>query len=340
MSSTTGALSVFQRDTAVAARSLPAYRFRDDSTLANDTYWHTRLAFKACSYEISKSEREGHGNVDPMVALRLEPEWERKLGVSVTGLREPVAIGERHARLATLVHVTSSLERYVSEIARLSALSDPLLTPGFPKRVDGLALVNQWSRIHLKVPSTEALVRGEWSSRIASIREWMGNEVADIFIRHEPLLERMRKLRNAAAHDLGSMQPNWDAETAIQNLLRSWIAKPRVDHSISDDALIDYMRVAQRIVDATDKMAIRDFIGGYELAAIYASWLHSPKEFEQTVGIQMPPWCRGRNRFIPRYGRKLLASVHPLGSSVTFSYVGEVRDYLDRLGAMPSDFRR
>ena len=242
----------FRRDLPVAARSLPAYRFRDDSTLTNGTYWNTRLAFKALSYEIGKAEREGQGNVDPVVALNLEPEWQHRLSASVTRLREPMGIGERHARLATLTHVTSSLERYMSEIARLSSLSDPLLAPGFPKRVDGLVLVNQWSNIRLKVPTTESLVKGEWSSRVASIREWMGDEIADIIAAHESLLERMRQLRNAAAHDLGSAKPVWDAETAIQNLLQSWISKPKVVGSIGHDVLIDYMRAAQQIVNSVD----------------------------------------------------------------------------------------
>ncbi|WP_220659421.1 hypothetical protein [Tsukamurella sp. TY48] len=325
----------FDRALCPSFASLPAYRFRDDSTLANETYWHSRLAFKACSYEIASAEKAGDGDRAPAEALRLEDVWKRPLGATVTGLRAPVRSAEGHMRLTALVHVVSALERYVDEIARLAMLSDPLLIPGFPKKVDGLELLDRRHLYRLRVPPTVDLVKGEWSKRIAAIRDWLGDDVADVFRANESNLEKMREIRNSAAHGLGAFHvgSTWNESSAITNLTASWLDKASAPLALSDDRLLSYMAVCQGIVSRVDAIVLRNFVGAYEVPAVYLSWLQDPLTLEEKLNLSYPGHLRGHWRLEVRGARKFIGTVIPRGN-IPSTYVEGMLQYLDQIGVL------
>ena len=267
----------FQRDKSVLARTLAYYQFQRDFTTVNDYYWGAGSALHAVAGRVRHMSSED--NFRKELGLTQEI-YEKPLGHE--RYAEKLNISRRWHRLLTLVIMTSAFERYLTAVATLAIASDPALTPGFPKKIDGLVL----AKYQLKAGDrpTEPLTKGEWPSRLAAFRRYFGEIPIDLKS-NEGTLETMRRRRNQVAHEFGLETSSMSAEAAILLGARRPTAPNMSTVTITDATLKKWLGVLDASAASIDSYLLPKFIGGYELAAIYIEWERDSDALYKATGI-------------------------------------------------------
>lgn len=165
----------FDRSRSAYRRCLASDRFRADSATINSYFWMGHLAdggLRSAAKKLDDSD-------DPVSALSLPVSvYANSMPHDVATLRERMSTHTRWRRLLTLVMIASALERYLDAAARIAIASDPLLTSGFPKMLDGAVLKKHG--LALPARNTQSLIVGpmirmhsrrgpESSSRVQSV---------------------------------------------------------------------------------------------------------------------------------------------------------------------------
>lgn len=289
----------FERAISVYPRSLAAQRLRADMSTVNSYYWVGRLAEGGLAKELKSQDAAA----DPLASLGLADYYERRLGHDITSLQALAKIATQWRRLMTLVMMASALERYLVGIAQVAIESDPLLRAGFPKIVDGAQLLKYG--VAMPKRDVRCLTVGEWPQRISAYRELFGtvppnleNSVGE--------LEVIRKTRNKAAHALG-VDDGFDACPRTGSVVTPLLVEARRPHltrraSISEARLTRLMGVVQSVADAIDDHLLGEYIGAYEVLAIYLEWKQDPDRFESHVGIKLVGHTRQQDQ---RFGNVL-----------------------------------
>lgn len=275
----------FDRSLSPFSRSLAASRYRVDSDTTNIYFWVSQLAEGG----LKSALRTANGTEDPVAALSIPVIYRGKLGHDVSNLRQRVSTHSRWRKLLTLVMICSALERYTQAIASLAVASDPLLDPGFPKKLDG-TLLRKYGKA---LPSRDltGLTKGTWGQRIATYKNLFGAVPAQL--QHgEGDLEILRKARNKVAHALGVDDDHGLLNRTFEgSSLDIALGARRPDllrhANVSDKKLISFMGTIQKVVDSIDEHLLRQFVGGYELLDLYIDWLADPDGFEKRVGASI-----------------------------------------------------
>jgi hypothetical protein len=68
---------------------------------------------------------------------------------------------------------------------------------------------------------------------------------------------------------------------------------------VSEQQLLSYFHALEVAAKAIDVHLTTEFVGGYEVAALYLEWLRDPAAFEKSASISMAPGAMGDpiNRF-------------------------------------------
>ena len=269
----------YRRDQSVLARTLAYYQFQRDFTTVNDYYWGAGSALHAVAGRV---RHMGQGE-DFRKELGLTQKiYEKPLGHAAERYAEKLDISKRWHRLLTLVIMTSAFERYLTAVATLAIASDPALTPGFPKKIDGLVLTKY--QLQAGDRPTEPLTKGEWPSRLAAFRKYFG-EIPSELKSNEGTLETMRRRRNQVAHEFGLDTSSLSPEAAILLGARRPTAPNMSTVSITDTTLKKWLGVLDVSAEAIDGYLLPHFIGGYELAAIYNEWKRNGDALYKATGI-------------------------------------------------------
>jgi hypothetical protein len=177
--------------------------------------------------------------------------------------------------------MSSAFERYLSAVAASAIASDPALTPGFPKKIDGLILTKY--DLNAGERPIEPLTKDEWPSRLSAFSQYFGSVPSELRS-NEGELEIIRKTRNSVAHAFGLDSSALPANAAL--LLGARRPSPVTEISISDKRLTKWLAIIDRSATAIDEYLLPNFIGGYELAAIYIEWNRDIAAFRRAIGIR------------------------------------------------------
>lgn len=276
-------MAEFDRSKSTLECTLALWRFRRDRGELSHFYWTGLAASELLAYTLKKHPDEA----DPITALGVKnPKYENRMGHSIKELRRRVKTESRWRRLSLLMLATAAFERFILGIATAAVDSDPTLSSGFPKRVDGLMLKKYG--LQLNRPKLESLIKGEWSSRIAEYRHLFGS-VPHVLLDAEGDLEQFRVLRNRVAHQFA-----FD-DSSMENHLRLVLGGRRVEAlesskvGVSHERLIEWLGTLGSVSEAIDAQLNSAFIGGYETAAVYLDWKTQPDAFESSAGLTVAP---------------------------------------------------
>lgn len=313
--------NTYHRERSTFPRSMPAQRFRVDSNSVNQYFWASHLAAGGLDFQLKALDPQA----EPIAALGLrESDYQYRLGHSVEHVKSMSKEHWRWRRLLTLILLSAALERYIKAAAELAVASDPALIAGFDKRLDGLYVRKR--KLRMQKPDLAGLTIGPWPSRFKTYRSLFGtlpSEAAE----HEGHLERLRVTRNQVAHSLGL--PDSDDSTPTDSLLATVLGARRSSAvqqvRISDSSVKNLMRVGGEFVEAVDAHLMREFIGGFEAAALFLDWSESPDRFERRAGIDLKGGLKEHSqRFRKMYGVLI-------GSPMHRTYYVTMKRYVDSL---------
>ena len=276
----------FDRGVSRFGRSLAARRFRVDMSTVNAYFWVGRLSEGG----LNDALKGAQSTDDPMSHLSLPALFERRLGHDVARLSEMAKTASRWRRLLTLVMITSSFERFLSDIARVAMDSDPLLQEGFPKLIDGAQLIKRG--IVFPPREVSGLVVGDWNSRLACYASYFGTPPDGLRSALSDL-EFLRRTRNQVAHSLGvddgfngGARGGRDPQASILDQLLG-VRRPELlpGATVSDARLMKLMATVQRAADGIDAALLGSHIGAYEIVELYLDWISNPEGFESRTGV-------------------------------------------------------
>lgn len=210
----------------------------------------------------------------------------------------------------------------MSSVCVLAVLSDPSLEPGFPKHIEGLSLLKR--NVKLAQRDLEGVVKGVWGARIAAYSRLFGTN--DYLTAHVGELEKLRNARNNVAHTFASgtqgtaSSANIHLFAGARGMLGEQLQAP------SEKNLLKWFDLVRGAVSSVDAQLTRDFIGGFEVVALFLEWSANPQSVEKKLGLSIynPGYSLSRNF------KKFLAAAlnYPMASR---SYVESVIAYATML---------
>lgn len=283
----------FDRSSPWTGTSLAMVAFRKQFTETNDQYWGVLPA----ELLARRFQRYNGRSASLEAALRVSGgDWHR-VGHDVESFKTKFNLSRSWARLNTLMLVSSSIEMFIRNVTRAAQLSDPTLTPGFPKPLEGLTLLKRGARITV---DSGPFVRGDWPQRLAAYEKTFGS-VPEAVSDNIGELERMRRFRNRIAHDFRlevSRHPyrylsDASAEGLSQNRLKKWLG------------------VVDQAMRAIDSHLTAAFVGDFETLELYHLWRQDKSLLLRDTGIRLPSHVLGDNRGFLKYLARLTIGRSP-----------------------------
>ena len=158
-----------------------------------------------------------------------------------------------------LTSILSYLEFYIKRIGTISLLSDPGVMIGESRAVDGTKLIKNTKAVNTEKIIT-SLVKGTWHDRARNF-ELVFLELPSSIRDNIETLEKIRKIRNRAAHSFSRMD--------------NGVFVDRVEDKFHDkvelESLKKYMSLISDIAVDIDKQLLRNNIGEFESIYIYHS---------------------------------------------------------------------
>jgi hypothetical protein len=313
-------LAEFNRALPLLGQTLARWRHRKDQAELNSRLW---VGVLERDFLVQRAKSMSDSDGPPAISLDVKTDADGNIGHNMKELRRRIGAAYTWERLFTLLMAVSALERYMLASTTAAIESDPLLTPGFPKRLDGLLLKKMDLRI--SQPSLTPVVKGEWAGRIATLERLFGS-VPQQLKDAEGELEKIRKMRNAIAHSFGSDDGNSllpPSVSLISGARADRLAQPRQGLSLS--RLLSWLGLLNDISLAMDEQLTAQYIGDYETAAIYLDWKRAPERYESALGITLTGAKKSREqRFVNFLS---LAFARPIGAD----YLRTLEDFMVRL---------
>lgn len=304
-------MPTFDRAKPLLGYSLARWRHRKDQQEVNETYWlsvlQADLLRKALPADATSTQ-------DFVVSQGLRTDSTERVGQSTSDLVSELQSSRRWARFSGLFLATSALERYIAAAATAAQESDPLLIPGFPKRIEGVTLKKygaQFAGI-----DTRPLVEGEWTARVAAFKRTF-SQVPAVLEDNLGELEKIRRLRNAVAHDFAFDEP---AQITPSALLIAGVRRERLPkRGLSHERFLAWLALLNSISKDVDAFLCSEYVGAYELISAKLDWQAAPDRYEKSLGITVDGHRRGlEGRFR-----------HVIGQALAINFSGEYERSLD-----------
>ena len=188
---------------------------------------------------------------------------------------------ENWMRQSALTFLLSVLEVYFRAVVRAALVADPLLIPGFPKRVDGLAILKQGPP-RLSLDLVDRCASGTWQARVASYGS-LFTTVPPVLQEHLADLEAMRKLRNQFAHESGreGLTAQGGRSAASYAGLR---ALDRI--RLSEERLKKFFGVVFEVASSVDDHLAKEHIGDWEVLELLHLWRTDRAAIEGALGAK------------------------------------------------------
>ena len=275
-------MPAFDRAVPALGSSLARWRHRKDQSELNGRFW---VAVLERDMLVQRTKLINDSDGPPEVALTIKTDAAGKVGHNIGELRRRINVSYSWERLFTLLMAVSALERYMLAAATAAIESDPLTTPGFPKLIDGLLLKKR--DLNIPKPLLTPIVKGDWAGRIAALERLFGSVPQELKTAQGEL-EKIRRMRNSIAHSFGEDETNSVLPPSV-----SLIVGARVDRlgqprqGLSAKRLVSWLGLLNEISKALDKQLTEQYIGDYEMVAIYLDWQRSPDRYEAAFGIKL-----------------------------------------------------
>jgi hypothetical protein len=262
-------MSEFDRSMAWCGSSLAMVVFRRQFTELNDQYW----APLPTELLVRRFASASGDSTALTTALSVSGgNWQR-VSHDVGGFVDKFKASRAWARLLTLVLLASSTELYFRNITRVARLSDPSLTPGFPKALDGVVLLKAGVNIE---SDSDAFSKGTWERRISSYEKSFGSAPQRL-VDSASELDKMRRMRNAVAHEFGL-----DGDSHPY-----WFLSEDKAHSLSEKRLQKWLGVVDDVVRTVDAHLVGEFIGDFETLELLHLWTSDRDALMRSTGVQL-----------------------------------------------------
>lgn len=271
----------FDRAVPVASNTMAYQRFAADFTTLNSYYWGAVSSITAVSGVMNHlSDQDDFRSKLGLVQKR----FDRPLNHISTHYLDELKTSEKWHRRTSLVALLSAFERYMASVTALAAASDPSLRKGFPKLVEGLSLLKHG--VTLGERDLVGVVKGTWAARIVAFERLFGENAVLSDALGE--LEKMRNSRNRIAHAFAASE----LPSALTPHAALIIGTRRLKDSdslvsLSEKMLLSWFELVNTIVKSVDEQLLNDFIGNYEIPAMYLEWSKDPASFERDIGISL-----------------------------------------------------
>jgi len=274
-----------RREAPWTGRSLAFLVFRQQFSELNAQFWGGVPEELLATRFFNQFE----SSTDFSKALGVDAAKWKSIANSVEEFEKKFDLHRQWSTLLTLILLTSCFERYISWIAKAAVISDPLLSPGFPKRVDGAMLLKYGHTIPVDI---KGLTTGDWSSRVSRYKELFGFAPKQL-IDSIGELERIRKMRNRIAHGFGVIEDRYiPIGTAVSVKL-------------SEERLMKWFGVANTAADSIDRHLREKFVGDFETIELFNSWKTEPfallKQSSIDVEKRYMNTPRGFEKFLGKY---------------------------------------
>lgn len=271
----------YDRAIPVANSTMALQRFAADFTALNSYYWGATSSIAAVGGVL----RHLNNQDDFRAKLGLtQSRFDRPLNHRSGQFADELGVSEKWHRRAALVALLSAFERYMATVTALAVASDPSLIRGFPKLIEGLSL--QKHGVKLGERDLESVVKGTWGGRLAAYERLFGPNPTLAGALGE--LEKMRNSRNRIAHVFAASEPSTALSPHAALIVGTRrLSQPDNEVSLSEKKLLSWFDLTDQVVKAVDKQLLTDFIGNYEVAAMYLEWHKDAANFEAAVGL--PP---------------------------------------------------
>jgi hypothetical protein len=267
----------FDRSKPFMSTSLSFQRFRHDATDYSDFYWVSRAERDYLASDLRK--RPAAASPVAQYGLQGTP-YELRMPPTIAKMSKMVSAVARWQRLTSVILLTSAFERFLQQLAVTAFNSDPLLVPGFPKRVDGLTLRKYNSEV--TAPALEELTTGAWSQRISAYRRHFRYVPVELEQAEGPL-EQLRLLRNRVAHNFAYAPQGEESIIHVAEGARRQFHSAAQD-SIADDKLYEYFLLLGKLTSVIDTDLATRFVGNFEVPALYLDWKADIIQHEKRVG--------------------------------------------------------
>lgn len=296
-------MPAFDRTSPWLGESFALNLFRERFTELNSQYWG------GVPSEVFVRRLLGqHGlSADFTTALGVSGRKWKRVANDLAELEEKFKSHRRWSTLLTLVLLTSCLERFISTAAVAAVRSDPLLAPGFPKRVDGALLLKHGHSLPVDV---SGLTVGTWSARIAAYQKLFKRVPAPLKA-SEGDLERIRVMRNRVAHQFGAIEELVTPERALQSV------------SLSESRLTKWLGLVDSVARAIDSHLRVDCIGDFEMIELFHYWRVDHQGVLRRTQISIEPRysgdSRGFQKFIGGYTGRSTGAKYASGLNAFYS---------------------
>lgn len=247
----------FNRNSAFSGKSLAWWLFKRHHTHFNDIFWAHKLA-KEHIFSCTK-------------AFQRTDSSQLLFSSKILGRRIPATLGEwgenysdfdRWSQMASVLAIAGYLETYIAQVSTAALESSPSLVLGGGILFDGGQLLKTNPKYDLS-GYVEPLVRGDWQARMAAYKGFFRSCPFEHRISD---LEKLRKLRNDTGHTFGRdiKLINYNPSRIVKNLKK-----------ISDDAIQEYLSLAESVASAIEDHLVEKYIGAYEAIKLFHHWLPS-----------------------------------------------------------------
>jgi hypothetical protein len=265
----------FSRAAAPLGHTLALQSFRRDFSKLNEHYWAylpARIISERAASQVAPTTSmpifTTSSNADLTRCSHDTREW-------LVHIRE----SENWTRLSALTFLLSTLEVYLRAVIRAALASDPLLIPGFPKRVDGVVLL-RLGRLRVPEDMISKCVKGAWNERVLAYTSTFGHPPDELSSSISGL-EAMRKLRNQFAHESGR-----DALTSQRGApAQAYAGLRAIDRiRLSEQRLKAFLGIVFSVASAVDGHLETSYVGDWEMLELFHLWKTNLRALEAALG--------------------------------------------------------
>lgn len=198
--------------------------------------------------------------------------------------------------LNQLMALSSYFETYLEVIIKVAIESDPGILIGKSRSVDGISMIKEGISTKDQIFKSELIncVKGDWSSRINTLKRYFGASV-DAFVSNHSQLEQMRNLRNKIGHAFGR-----DIDDS-REILKSTISPME---RLTVNQFLKFQKMIRAIVRTFDESLMQKHIGNFLPLRVYHDCYPNIGQF-------------------PHIGDKIVVLKHRLGSESKGQYSKE-----------------
>ena len=231
----------------------------------NRIFWAGATSLAHTNEAISASNIQGK---PPSAVLRRFVRSDQGFLSSFDSWQETSAETSGWLGLSIITAIASHFEVYLAGVIRCALESDPGCIWGCTRKVDGAQFLKHSNNYDFGA-QVKQCVEGTWQKRVSEIKK-LFKTVPSQLNSSIGALEKLRELRNGAAHKLGR-----DMKHEFSLTENSEALKP--PSSVTHAEIIKHLDLTRTLAKVIDGYLMANHIGSYEIVRLYHEWHRSPR---------------------------------------------------------------